>query len=104
MWRNYRFELEEKISWKSPTGLCKRPTSQHSEKNLRNDGESGYGWLYSTKTPNQRKYKRTVWGCRGCGRIPNAEKLAFIRAKILNIWAKYAASFTYKRGSVYFPN
>jgi len=31
------------------------PTSQHSEKNLRNDGESGCGWLCSTKTPNQQK-------------------------------------------------
>jgi len=33
-WRNQRFKLEEKLSWKIPTDLCKRPTSQHSEKKL----------------------------------------------------------------------
>ena len=32
-------------------------------------------------------------------RIPNAEKLAIIEAKILNIWAKCAAPFTYSRKS-----
>ena len=58
-WRNQRFKLEEKLSWKIPTDLCKRPTSQHSEKkNLRNEGESRCGWLYNTKTPNQRKMLR----------------------------------------------
>jgi len=36
-------------------------------------------------------HKRTAWGC---GRIPNTEKLATIRAKIFKIWAKYAATFT----------
>jgi len=40
--------------------------------------------------------KGTAWGRRGCGHIPNDEKLANIRAKILNNWANYAASFTYK--------
>jgi len=35
-----------------------------------------------------------AWGCRRCGRIPNAEKLAIIWAKILKIWAKYTATFT----------
>jgi len=49
-------------------------------------------------------HKRTAWGCRGCGRIPNTEKLANIWAKIFNIWAKYTATFTCKWGSVYFPN
>jgi len=34
-----------------------------------------------------------AWGCRGCGRIPNAEKLAIIRAKMFKIWAKYTATF-----------
>jgi len=33
-------------------------------------------------------------GCRGCGRIPNTEKLAIIRAKNFKIWAKYTATFT----------
>jgi len=42
------------------------------------------------------RHKRTAWGCRGCGRIPNAEKLAIIRAKIFNISAKCAVTFTYK--------
>jgi len=49
-------------------------------------------------------HKCTVWGYRGCGHIPNAEKLAIIWAKIFNIWAKYTATFTCKWGSVYFPN
>jgi len=40
--------------------------------------------------------KRMAWECRGCGRIPNAEKLAVIRAKIFKIWAKYSAAFTCK--------
>jgi len=30
----------------------------------------------------------------GCSRIPNAEKLAIIWAKILKIWAKYTANIT----------
>ena len=38
-------------------------------------------------------HKRTAWGC---GRIPNAEKLAITQAKIFIIWAKYAATFIYK--------
>jgi len=38
---------------------------------------------------NIRHHKRTAWGCRGCGRIPNAEKLAIIGAKVFKIWAKY---------------
>jgi len=38
-------------------------------------------------------HKRMAWGCRGCDRIPYAEKLAIIRAKIFNIWAKCAATF-----------
>ena len=37
-----------------------------------------------------------AWGCRGCGRILNAEKLAIIWAKTFKIWAKYAATFTCK--------
>jgi len=45
---------------------------------------------------NNRLDKRAGWGCRGCGRIPNAEKLAIIRAKIFKIWAKYTATFTCK--------
>jgi len=51
-----------------------------------------------------RNHKHTACGCRGCGRIPNPEKLAIIRAKIFKIWAKYTATFTCKWGSVYFPN
>jgi len=35
-----------KLSWKKPTGHFGRPTSQHSEKNLRNDGECGCELLY----------------------------------------------------------
>jgi len=54
---NHMAQLEEKLSWKRPTGLCNGPISQHSEKKLK-DGESGCGWLYSTKTPNQRKIVR----------------------------------------------
>jgi len=30
-------------------------------------------------------HKRIAWGCRGCGRIPNAENLAILRAKIFNV-------------------
>jgi len=37
------------------------------------------------------RHKRMAWGC---GHIPKAEKLAIIRAKIFNIWAKYTATFT----------
>jgi len=48
-------------------------------------------------------HKRTAWGCRGCGHIPNAVKLAIIWAKVFKIWAKYTATFTCKWGSVYFP-
>jgi len=32
-----------KLREKRPTGRCAWLTSQHSEKHLRNDGESGYG-------------------------------------------------------------
>jgi len=42
------------------------------------------------------EHKRMAWGCRGCSRNPNAEKLTIIRAKIFKIWAKYAATFTCK--------
>jgi len=38
-WRNQKFEPGWKLSLKGPTG-------QHSEKNMRNDGESGRRWLY----------------------------------------------------------
>ena len=44
--------------------------------------------------PNHSCNKRTAWGCRGCGRIPNAENLATIWAKIFKILAKYTATFT----------
>jgi len=36
----------------------------------------------------------TAWECKGCSRIPNAGKLAIIRAKTLNFWANYTATFT----------
>ena len=42
------------------------------------------------------RHKRTAWGCRGCGRIPNDGKLGIFWAKILNIWANYTATFTFK--------
>jgi len=45
---------------------------------------------------HEQEHKRTAWGCRGCGRIPNAEKLVIIWAKIFKIWAKYTATFTRK--------
>jgi len=35
-----------KVRKKGPTGNCIGSTSQHSEKKLRNDGESGCGWLH----------------------------------------------------------
>jgi len=38
-------------------------------------------------TENEQRHKRTAWGCRGCGRIPKAEKLAII-------WEKYTGTFT----------
>jgi len=41
-------------------------------------------------------HKRMAWECRGCGCIPNTEKLAIIWAKIFNIWGKYTATFTCK--------
>jgi len=50
--------------------------------------------LYPAKGIVSYRHKRTAWGCRGCGRIPNAEKLAIIRAKIFKIWEKYTAAFT----------
>jgi len=28
------------------------------------------------KTIHRNNHKRTTWVCRGCGRIPNAQKLA----------------------------
>jgi len=66
-WRNYnwRSELEGKLSWKRPVGLCRRPTSQHAGKKtweiMVNPGVDGY-----TKTPNQREIsekrkKTTYW-------------------------------------------
>jgi len=39
-------------------------------------------------------HKRVAWRCRGCGCIPNAERLAIIRAKFFNVWAKSTATFT----------
>jgi len=56
---------------------------------------------YSTTYNRYPKHKRTSWGCRGCGRIPNTVKLTIIRAKILNIWANFSATFTFKWDSVY---
>jgi len=50
----------------------------------------------NVKSVDQHKHKRTAWGCRGCCRIPNAEKLAIIWAKFFKIWAKYTATFTCK--------
>jgi len=54
---NQSFETEGELSWKRPTGLCRRPTSQHSEKNtwemMVNPDVDGY-----TKTANQRKILR----------------------------------------------
>jgi len=45
-WRNWRFEQEENLA-ERPTGLCRWPASQHSEKkNFRNNEESGCGWLF----------------------------------------------------------
>jgi len=41
-------------------------------------------------------HKRTAWGCRGCGRIPNDGKLAIFWAKFLNICANSTATFTFK--------
>jgi len=35
-WHNWMFELEEKCSWRRPTGLCRWPTGQHSRKKLEN--------------------------------------------------------------------
>jgi len=52
-WRIWRFELEGKLSWRKPTGLCRWPISQHSKKTweiIVNTGVCGY-----TKNPNQRK-------------------------------------------------
>jgi len=34
-----------KLRKMGPTGYCTGSTSQHSEKNLRNEDESGCGWL-----------------------------------------------------------
>jgi len=39
------FELKGKFSWKTPTVLWD-PVNTSEKKNLRNDGESGCGWLY----------------------------------------------------------
>jgi len=47
-------------------------------------------------------HKPTAWGCRGCGRIPKAGKMAIMWAKFINIWANYTAPFTFKWVSVYF--
>jgi len=58
------------VSERRPTCHCRVPTSQHSEKNLRNDGESGCGLLYQIfenrkilqkrKKNNLLKTKRTL--------------------------------------------
>jgi len=58
-------------------------------------------WFHICSKCFTSKHKCTAWGC---GLIPNAEELAIIRAKIFNIWAKCAATFTYKLGSVYCCN
>jgi len=59
-----------------------------------------------TQTLNHQLWKPEAYGMgmQGCDRIPNAEKLAAIRANIFHIWAKYEATFTYKWCSVCFPN
>jgi len=50
---------------------------------------------------NSGRHKRMAWGCRGCRRIPNAEKLAIIRTKIFKIWAKYKATFACEEESIF---
>ena len=35
-----------KLSWRGPTGHLREPNSQHSEKMLKIDSESGCGWLH----------------------------------------------------------
>jgi len=44
-WPNYRGLSQGAISLKGQTFHCMGATSKHSEKNLRNDGKSGSGWL-----------------------------------------------------------
>jgi len=51
------------------------------------------GRSYLVRVFDTEEHKRTAWGC---GRIPNAEKLAIIWAKMFKIWAKYTATFTCK--------
>jgi len=46
-------------------------------------------------------HKHTAKACRGSGRIPNAEKLAIIWAKIFKIWAKYTATFACEVVSIF---
>ena len=49
-----------KRNWKAPTGHCKGTTSQHLEKNLRNDGESGWGGMATLKPLNHPKILRKI--------------------------------------------
>jgi len=56
-WRNWRFEQEENLA-ERPTGLCRWPASQHSEKKtletMKNPGVDGF-----SKNQNQRKISET---------------------------------------------
>jgi len=62
-----------------------------------------FNWLYSWLLNHSCfSHKHTVWGCRGCSRIPYAGELAINRAKIFNMWANHTATFTFKLGRVYF--
>jgi len=59
------FELDGKCSWKRPTGFCRWPTSQHSEKKLEKDW---WIWVWMAirkpqingKSPNKGK-KTAYW-------------------------------------------
>jgi len=44
-----------KLREKGHTGQCTRLTTQHSEKHLRNDGESGYGCFSKSPPENNPK-------------------------------------------------
>ena len=50
---NERFDPGRELSWKGSTGHWRGSTSQHPEKNLRNDGEPDVDCY--TKTLNHRK-------------------------------------------------
>jgi len=52
--------------------------------------------LLTLAIPVPHQHKHTARGCRGCGRNPNAVKVAIIGAKIFNIWAIYTATFTFE--------